>query len=84
MVFFRQMIVDTLDFIKLKWSDSPYSGMGNIVRFNENGKKWKVWKISWKTVILEGVEDDEDTSTREMMKISTSDYVRSKLYYKKV
>jgi len=87
MMIFKQFIVELWEYAKLKWSDAPYAGLGNIVKFSENGAKWKIFIISRKVVCLEELDPGDPTreaKTGWAMKIPTKDFMNTKLLYRQV
>ena len=69
-------------YFKLKWSDSPYTNVGNLVQFSEKGTLWKVYKITLNNVFLE-VDVNHDGSL-DLMRMPIDKFYNSTIIYRKV
>jgi hypothetical protein len=82
MMIFKTMIADIINWFFFKWSDSPYTGTGNIIMFEENGTEYKIWRHSVKNIYFKEMKNGDETGF--ILKMNMYEYNKKKLIYKEV
>jgi hypothetical protein len=83
MFVLRKYIANIWFRIIMKLSDAPYTNVGNVVQFQENGTKWKIVKITKHSVYLENYEKEKNGNL-ELLRMPIDMYYNSKIIYSKV
>lgn len=83
MMVFKQWVSDVITWVRYKWSDAPYTGMGNIIQFKEDGVSYKLWRHSIKNIFLKKLNDKEE-ETGYILKMNMYEYTKTRIIYKEV